>query len=235
MALTQTLEQLVASTRKFANIQGSTALLRHPTDDVNDYVYRALGSLHRKLTEAQPDQRYLASETITTSAGTSLYTLPVDFEHLISVDFISNGVKVWMQSYENSERPVLSDPSETYNGIPTFYRLRANFIEYLPVPQGTYTSTLWYKPNAQQPTAGQTFDTVSRLDDYIVAYAARIIATKDKQWDLVAECRNVCNELEEEISVIGRTRDANSPGRITDVTLSNRWGRRLGAARRWSR
>lgn len=235
MALNQTLEQLVASTRKFANAQGSTALLRHPVADCNDYVCRAIGSLHRKLTEAQPDQRYLASTIVTTAAGTSLYTLPADFEHLISVDFTANGVKVWMQSYENAERALLSDPSETYNGIPTFYRLRASYIEYLPTPQGVYSSTLWYKPNAQQPTTGQTFDTISRLDDYIVAYAARIIATKDKQWDLVQECRNVCAELDAEISVIGRSRDANAPGRITDVTLSNRWGRRLGASRRYSR
>jgi len=233
MALNQTLEQLVASTRKFANVQGATALLRHPVADVNDYVYRALGSLHRKLTEAQPDQRYLSSETISTAAATSLYTLPVDFEHLISIDMTANGVKVWLQSYENAERPMLTDPSGSYNGIPTFYRLRANYIELLPVPHGAYVATLWYKPNAQQPTTGQTFDTISRLDDYIVAYAARIVATKDKQWDLVAECRNVCKELEEEISVIGRTRDANSPGRVTDVSLSNRWGRRLGSSRRW--
>ena len=231
MALMQTLAQLRASTRKFANVQGATALLRHPDADIHDYILRALGSLHRLLTEAQADQRYLASYTVTMTAGTSLYALPSDFFHLISVDLIALGAKVWLTSYELNERPMLTDPTESYTGIPFCYRLRGSNIEYLPTPRDAYTSTLWYVPDAQQPSDAQAFDTISRLDDYIVAYAARIVATKDKQWDLVGECRNVCGELEGVISVIGRSRDANSPGRITDIYQGNRWGRRLRGPR----
>ena len=232
MALTQTLAQLRASTRKFANVQGTTALLRHPDADVNDYILRAIGSLYRRLTEAQPDQRYLSSTIITMVSGTSSYSLPSDFDSLISVDMTAQGVKVWLLAYENSERPTLTDPAEYFTGIPAYYRLRSSNIEYLPVPKDAYSSTVWYVPSAQQPTEGQAFDTISRLDEYLVAYAARIVATKDKNWDLVGEGRAVCNEMAEEIAVIGRSRDLNSPGRITDTGLANRWGRRLRGARR---
>lgn len=235
MALNQTLAQLRTSTRSFANQKGTTALLRHPDTDVNDYILRALGSLHRKLTGAQADQRFLATTTITMVNGTSTYTLPPDFDHLISIDLSALGVKVWLTSYEMNERPMLTDPTEGYTGVPFTYRLRASNIEYLPTPKDAYVSTLWYVPNAQQPTEGQAFDTISRLDDYIVAYAARIIATKDKAWDLVAECRTVCLELEDEIAVISRSRDKSSPGRILDVYQGNRWGRRLRGPRRWDR
>lgn len=85
MALTQTLAQIRENVLQFADVKGTTALARHPVATVNDYINRGLGSLHRKLTEALPDQRYLSSSTITTVKGTSLYTLPADFEHLIDL------------------------------------------------------------------------------------------------------------------------------------------------------
>lgn len=231
MALQQTVAQLRASTRQFANAEGTTALLRHPNANVDDYVLRAIGSLYRKLTEAVPDQRYLATTTITMVNGTSTYNLPSDFSSLLAVDLTANGVKVGLLSYEMLERPLLTDPSTTFVGIPVAYRLRQSDIEYLPTPSSNYTSSLWYIPDAQQPTGGQAFDTISRLDDYLVAYAARIIATKDKNWDLVAECRNVCTELADDIAALARGRDKNSPSRITDVYNANRWGRHMRGPR----
>ena len=56
-ALNKSLLEMRNGTRKFANVQGTTALARHPDADVNDYINRALGSLHRKITTALPDQR----------------------------------------------------------------------------------------------------------------------------------------------------------------------------------
>lgn len=231
MALTRTLAQLRADVRKFANVQGTTALQRHPDADVNDYINRALGALHRRLTAAQPDQRYLSSTSASTSDGTSTYSLPADFDHLISVDLTANSVKRWLVAYEMHERAGLTSPDTDFVGIPFSYRLRGGNIEFLPTPESDdYTYTLWYVPTPRQfATSGddaQTFDTVNRLDDYIIAHAAKTIAVKDKQWDLVGECRNVLAEMEAEIAVIGRGRDQNSPPRIVDEMLADRWGRR---------
>jgi hypothetical protein len=232
MALTRTLEQMREATYRFANVQGTTARLRHPESDVNDAINRALGSLYRKLTEASADQRFLASASITTEDQTSTYALESDFEHLISVDLLANGVRTWLHGFEPSDRALLTDPSEAYSGIPLVYRLKGANIELLPTPTDEYTVRVWYVPTVTQFTGdAQTFDTINRLDDYVIAYAARTIATKDKAWDLVAECRNVCNELGEEIAVIGRNRDKNSPPGITDIYDFNRFGRRTH--RRW--
>lgn len=231
MALTRTLAQLAADVRKFANVQGTTALQRHPNADVYDYVNRALGSLHRRLTAAQPDQRYLSSTSASFSDGTSTYSLPVDFDHLIAVEVSANGVKRWLVAYEMHEHASLTSPDTDFVGVPFAYRLRGANIDFLPTPESAdYTYYLWYVPTPRQfATSGdeaQTFDTINRLDDYVIAYAARIIATKDKQWDLVGECKSLCAEMEAEIAVIGRGRDQNSPPRIVDETLADRWGRR---------
>lgn len=235
--LTQTPAQLRASVRSFANVGGTTGTLRHPDTEIDDAVLRAIGSFYRKITVAQPDQLALSSNTITTTDGGSVNPLPSDFSSLLSVDITVNGTKTWMTNYENAERPTLTDPSASYTGIPLFYRLRgAQFIEFLPVPKAGYVITLWYIPDAQQPTGGQAFDTLGRLDDYLIAYASRIVATKDKNWDLVGECRQVCGELEAEIAFLARSRDRNSPGRITDTFLAatNRWGRMRRGRRGYS-
>lgn len=226
MALTQTLVQLVASVRKYANVQGSTALLRHPDPDVKDYVNRGLSRLRFLLTQANPDQRYLSSASITTADGTSVYALPTNFGFLISVDLTVDSKKHWLDAYEMIERPGLTSPDSSYSGRPLTYRLRAGNYELLPTPDGVYSGTLWYVPHTTELSSDtSTFDTVNRLDDFVVAWAAKLVATKDKNWDLVTECRATLAELAQEIEVIGRSRDQNSPPRIIDVYGGDRWGR----------
>lgn len=227
MALTQQLSQLEAGVRAFADIGGTTALARHPQPYVYDCINRALGSLHRLLTEVQPDQRILSSSTITTAQGTTTYPLDADFDHLISVDLTANGYKTWLTSYDMPERPGLTSPQGGSLGVPLCYRLRGSDIELLPSPSGVYTVTLWYVPDATQLAAGtDTYDTISRLDDYIIAYAARFIAVRDKNGQLKSMCEDVMGELRADILAIARSRDKNSPARIVDDSQINRWGRR---------
>lgn len=234
MALTQTLSQIRANVQKFANVQGASALVRHPTADLNDYINRGIGALYRILTGVVPDQRYLASSPVTTSSGTSTYALPADFDHLVSVDLTANGTKVWLEAYEMNERPALTDPATSYTGIPYTYRLRGSNIELLPTATAAYTGTLWYVPTAPQLASdGATFDTISRLDDFIIYYAARLVAIRDKNWDLVGQCKSLLDEIRSEVETVARSRDKNSPSRPVDETLANRWGRRVPQPRRW--
>lgn len=234
MALNRSLVQMRDGARKLANVQGASALQRHPDADVNDYVNRGLGSLHRKLTEAVPDQRFLSSTTVTTVAGTLTYSLPATFDHLISIDLTANGIRSWLVAYEMHERPMLVDPSASYTGVPFCYRLRGSNIELLPEPNNAYDCVLWYVPTSSQLTGdSQTYDTISRLDDYVMAYAARLIAMKEKAWDLVAACKDITSELSEEIAMLARSRDKNSPSRVVDEMQYDRFGRRARLPRRW--
>jgi hypothetical protein len=226
MALNQSLLQMRNGVRKLANIQGTTALARHPDADLNDYICRALGSVHRRLTVALPDQRFLASTTITTVSGQTTYSLPGDFDYLISIELTADGSRRWLQAYEMAERPYLISPDVPNTGVPLVYRLRGANIELLPSPDSNYAPLVWYVPTAPQLAADvTTWDTISRLDEYVIAYAARKVATKDKNWDLVAECKAVMAELEPEIDMLGRNRDRNSPPRIIDTYSRDRWGR----------
>ena len=227
MALTQTRTQIRANVRRLSDTGGTNALARHPDADLNEYIDIALGSLHRALSEGIVDQRYLSSTTVSTVAGTLTYALPATFDHLISVDISANGHKSWLAAYEMHERPMLTSPDATTSGVPVAYRLRGANIEYLPSPSGVYSSVLWYVPTPTQFTAdGDTFDTVNRLDTFLVAYAARFIAVKDKNTTLVGLCNELLGELHADIANVARNRDKNSPVRIVDESVRNRWGRR---------
>ena len=231
MALTQSGVQLVDNIRKLADAKGTSALARHPTADVYDYLNRALGSLQRKLNMAIPDQRFLASSTFAIGSSVSTYNLPADFHHLLSIDLTYNGTKRWITSYELNERPGMTSPSATSLGDPFLYRLRGSVIEILPTPTSPGSCTLWYVPSPQQfatdgSQSAALWDTIDRLDEYLIAYAARFIATRDRKTDLLAICDSMCSKLESEIQLTSRNRDKNAPARIIDDSISNRFGRR---------
>ena len=153
-------------------------------------------------------------------------SLPSDFDFLISVDITIDGRKHWLQAFDLSERPELTTADASYVGRPTVYRLRGANIEFLPSPTDEYSYTLWYTGTASQLASdAATFDTIARLDDYVIAYASRLIAIKDKNWDLSDACKGMLLELESEIDVLARGRDKATSPQIVDVYRSDRWGR----------
>lgn len=230
MALTQNREQIRNNVRKLANVQGTTALLRHPDADLNDYANRGYSRLRYLLNGASPDQRWMTSTTIATVDGTTVYSLPSDFGVLVLVDITANGATTWLTNYELHERPTLASNDQPTSGVPFCYRLRGGNIELLPEPGGAYTVKLWYIPHTTELSSdASVLDTLNRLDDFVIAYAGRLVAIKDKNWDLKSACQELMTELEEEIQVIGRTRDVNGASRIVDVYQADRWGRRRRA------
>ncbi len=225
MPLNRTIDQMVSAARKCANVQGTTALVRHPDADLFDYVNRGVAALHRQLSMVDSGQRYLSSVTVTTAASQEAYSLPADFMHLISLSGELDGVQRWFTPYSMNERPELTDENNGWTGEPLYYRLRGGNISLLPVPSGVYDLTLWYTAQPSTLTTGQTFDTIARLDDFIVWYAAKEVAKKDKNWDLHRACTEDMDRMRGEIDAVGRNRDRNAPAMIIDVCARDRFGR----------
>lgn len=233
MALTQSLSQLRSATRRTADVEGTDALVRHPDTDVNDAVNRGLAALYRILSRSRGEQRYLSVYSFETEDGTSLYPLPADFMHLISIDITVDSRKLWLDAFQSNERPALSDTNVAWTGKPFAYAIRGENIELLPIPGDAYDVNIWYAPALSTLTSdSDTFDTIERLDDYVVWYAARELATKDKSWDLVSALTAKLQEMRGEVEAIARARDQNAPSRIVDETVNDRFGR-TGVFRRW--
>jgi hypothetical protein len=238
LALNQTQAQILANVRQFTDTAGTTALSRHPNANIYDYINRAHGSLHRLLTECGLGDRFLSSTTVTTSSGTATYSLPATFDHLISVDLTANGTKSWLTAYEMHERPMLTDSSASYSGIPVAYRLRGSNIEYLPTPAGVYTSTLWFTPTPTNwatdgTDSASNFDTINRLDEYIIAYASAPVFFKDKNFDAYQMALGIVDRMADEVRGMAHARDRNSPPRPVDDSPRDRWGRGARIPARW--
>lgn len=229
MALTQSLLQIRNAVRHCADLEGESALARHPDAGVNECILRGLAALRRKLARYGLDQRDLSSVTFTLDEGISLYGLPATFFFLISADLTADGARTWLLPWSTEQRASLTDPSSSYTGVPRHYRIRGDNVELLPVPQSSaYTLTLWYVPTAPQPTSDATaIDTVNRLDQYVIWYAARECATKDRAWDLVDRLNAWMGGMEEEIEAIGRLRDPGARRMVDESEACNiRYGRR---------
>jgi len=225
MPLTRSIDDMVSDVRFIADCRGTTGVERHPDADLFNLVNRGIAELHRELTAMIPDQRELGSTTVSMSAGTSTYALPSDFFALISLYIDANGERFWPKQFLPSERSALTNPQDIYTGIPYTYRIEAAQIEFLPIPQSTYTATVYYAPNPSTLTTGQTIDTVSRLDSYPVWYAAKEVAKRDRMWDLHDRCTQDLAALRGDIAYVARQRDRNEPPRITQSLAIDRFGR----------
>lgn len=216
---------MVAAARKTTDTEGTSALVRHPDVDLFDYVNRGCAALYRLLTLVDGGQRYISSSTITTVAGTEAYNLPSDFMTMFSLGGEIDGVQRWFSSYEMNERPALIDTSVGWLGEPFMYRLRTSTISLLPIPQDVYSLTLWYSPAPSTLTTGQTFDTIARLDDYIIWWAAKEVCKKDRNWELHDRLTADITKLEGQIDALSRLRDQNGGARIIDISSRDRYGR----------
>jgi hypothetical protein len=140
------------------------------------------------------------------------------------------GLKFWFDSFNHIERPYLADNQSAYYrgvrvGAPFLYRIAGNQIEVLPTPTETHKLKLWYVPDAPQLTApGQAIDTIVRFDDFIIWYAAREVATKEENYELIRTLENRLAEIRMDISAVSANRDQNAPQRILNVKSYSRRG-----------
>lgn len=227
MALTRTLAQMEDRVRYTCDVGGTSGIARHPQAVINDLLNIGVAKLSRLLREACPDMRFLASNVIALANGVSLYALPTDFLSLISVELVAEGHRTWLTSFELAERAQLTDPLQSYTGVPYGYRIEGGNIEFLPIPQSaSYTAKLWYVPHTTELAGVAALDTVDRLDDFPVWDACLAVCERDRLWELHDRLQGRMQALEGDIRVLARSRDINSPARIVDAQTPDRFGAR---------
>lgn len=224
MGLTRTREEFREAVRYSADAQGRTA--RHEDDDINNLISVGIAALFRKLTAGVPSQRYLATASIAMEEGVTAYPLPAEFRMLISAEVNGNSSRTWLDSFERTKRPALSDAQA---GRPCVYRLQGDNVEVYPKPDSdVYMLDLWFVPSAPQPTQDASATQIDeRFDEYVVTHVVRELLFRDKDWDAYDRAGAKLQEMEAEILILGRSRDINSPPKITRTRQYDRWGRRV--------
>lgn len=229
MALTRTLAELRDAVQRTADVLEFTD--KHPASYINDLINRGLGALSRICRTTNPEFQPIASTTITTTGLASSYALPATFRSLISVEYTVDDHKIWLLPYEMHERSALTSPEETSNATrASGYKVIGSNIEFLPLPQANHEAKIWFATSVTQLSGdSSTFDTMDRLDDYVIWHAARQIAQERENWQRVAVLSQWMAEMEPDIRVLARSIDLSHPARVVDETLAmrDRYGRRL--------
>lgn len=222
MALTTTQEEMRDAVRSTADV---VAFTDRPTNArINVLLNQGLGALSRICRTTNPEFQPVASTTITADGVATSYALPANFRSLLSVEYTADSKKAWLTPYEPHERASLTT-SEVVAASQRAdcYRLIGTNLELLPRPPINHTALVWYATTVTQLTAnGSTFDTMERLDVYVIWWAAREIAMEREAWARHDRLTTKMQELEADIRILARSLDLSHPSRIVDTRYARR-------------
>lgn len=229
MALTTTLEDMRDAVYRTSDTVNFTD--KHPTTRVDDLINQGLGALSRICRTTNPEFQPIGSTTITMDGVATAYALPSNFRSLLMVQYTDGELhKRWLNPYELHERAALTDPDTVAVALRAEgYRLVGSNIEFLPRPPEDHTALVWYATTVTQ-LVGDTaaWDTMERLDSYVIWWAAREIAMEREAWERHDRLTQKMGELEADIRILARSLDLSVPKRVVDLAHGSRprWRRR---------
>jgi len=208
---------------------------KHPDTRINDLINQGLGALSRLCRTTNPEFQPVASTTIPFDGLATAFGLPSNFRTLLSVEYSGDsGARKWLEPFERFEHAVLSDPDTTSASTSAGgYRLLGTNLEFLPRPPSGHSALVWYATTVTQLAADASpFDTMERLDTYVIWWAAREIAADRENWERHDRLSSKLGELEADIRILARSKDLSIPKRIVDLRFATR-GLRLARSRGW--
>lgn len=164
------------------------------------------GGRHKRTTTAPAN----------TASGQASYALASDFLWGLDVMLTANGIERVLTNYMTLHE---ADYSDTGGGIgtPNYYAFEGDNLKFMPSPDGVYSYRYAY---VATPTplvnASDPFDGINGFEQHSVALAVKRIATRGKEWDLVAQMRQDIVDHERSIFDAVRARDPLPP-QIVDV------------------
>jgi hypothetical protein len=166
--------QLVADAYMYANmVQASNSFVT--ATQALRLVNLAASEFYDLLVAARGHEYYISEQTIAIVGGTSRYALPADHYETVSIT-LAWGTD---QTEEVNDYSSIRNRVDYLNGLQwsqwndKAFRLRAGFIEFLPIPTSSVTATHQYIPCFTDMTLGGTsFDGVNGWERLIALKAA---------------------------------------------------------------
>lgn len=189
---------------------------RHERPDVLRYVNQGCAALYDLLIEARGRTYFRTSLEIPTLSETTFYAV-AGLYRLLGVR-VKGVAGFTLEPFAQQDEPILRAPF-TSASFPSHYELRPGGIEVLPYHRGGETLVVDYVPTCPDlaDTNVSLFDGINGWEEFVVAFAAKCMATKDQDWDLVRELRNDLAGLTDRISKLAPTRDAFRAERVKNV------------------
>ena len=181
--------------------------------DITRLINTSLTELYDLLVEAAPPDYYLDTTTVTTVAGTTAYTLPVDFRSIVTVlapDGSSGRLRA-VEMFDDSYRSRYIAPQAALDLT----------VEYVKAPPVLVDDA-------------DTFDGVSGWDELIVLLVARQLLRKQRRDVSMLDVG--INEMRQRIQSLAPQRQMAGPLMIRDVEFGReypyiQWGQTVDAWR----
>jgi hypothetical protein len=221
MARTRTLALLRAEVQARADIENDPHIT---SAEVDRFINQSMAALHQKAALACEDE-YTTSVTLTTTAGTEVYSISEKFFKLVSVDALVNGQLRPMRRWNFAERHAyLNDASWGSISQPLAYRtMGGDLIHFLPKPDGVYSVTVWYIATSVILTAdADLYDGRDGFEEWVVLDAA--IKCKTKSEEDIRELAGERDRVMLDIMASLATKDQGRPDRVVDVVGRGGWG-----------
>lgn len=236
MSLTTDLETMRDAVQRTADVVAFTD--KHPVAYINKLINRGLGALSLICRNANPKFQPVASTTITADGLNTVFGLPAGFRSLLTVEYTdTNQRSRWLTPFEDHEHAALSTAAVAAASLrATAYRLLGTNLELLPKPPLNHKALVWYATSVTQLASdAATFDTVERLDSYVIWWAAREISNERENWQRVSVLTTQMADLEAEIRILARSLDLSHPARMVEAEYSGQARTRRRRGWGWGR
>lgn len=223
MARARRLVDLRADVRKRADVESATE--RHPDSDLDRYINQGATELRDEIISVRGRSFYRKNPPyeITTVAGTTRYALPSDFYRLISLRLKGTDGYALVPFNADDEPALRADGGAWY---PTHYELQAGYLELLPEPGADHVVVLDYcTPHTDLVGDDDELEGYDGWEEYVVDYAARKVAIKDEEWDLVRALTSDLNATRGRVQKLAAHRDAFRAERVRDVRQTRSFSR----------
>lgn len=227
MARTRTLAQLRDDVLKRADRENASA--RFPPSEVNEYINQSIADLYDQICAARGRAFFRATTAPFPCDGTTtIFPFPGQFYELLGVRLdLGSGQSIELESFTPlEEAELLSSPTNCSFRIPK-YSLYGDNIQLLPVQStGKNLYVDYIQASVRLVSDGDTFDGYGGWEEFVILDAARKVATKDSNWELVNSLRADIQVMRTRVQGMASKRDRGRPERVQDVRGLRRFSRR---------
>lgn len=187
MARTVLLSTLESDVRQMGDWENATD--RVPQALVYRALNQAITETWLEIVRAGGQHKVTTTATANTTSGTRAYSLASDFLWMLAVLVTADGVERELTRVDMLHSSDFTDSGGGI-GVPQFFQLVGDNLEFVPTPDGAYPYRYRY---VQGPTslasASDPWDGIIGFEQHAVCLATKMIATRQKEWDLVNSMR----------------------------------------------
>jgi hypothetical protein len=214
MARTRTLTNLTSDVRVRADMVGSS----FPQDpEIQEWLNQGWAELYDLLI-ASGEKYYLTTALGNTSNGVEEYAVPADHYKTLGISVQVSGGRPRPAHRFQFERRDDYDPNGWNWPNRVYYDLWGGNIHFMPVPSGVYPYKHYYYPAPVRLVNGTDFwDGVAGWEQYAIDWAAKKVAARDDNYELVAVIAGDMTEMKARVKTMADNRIPGEAKRVRVV------------------